>query len=409
MDQVKNFQEFKNNKEEKQTLTTKTEQQPTTTTTTTRGETVPAARSSMEEGVGLPRTRMRLTDRDRQLMGLLATARHLAEDQVFRLCFPGLNTSNTRKRLLRLAGFGAKSFQPPYLRRQHYRTYEGRLVVVWSLAELGYRIAEAVLGDSVKVLRKEVGANFLEHEVTVNELFVQLARPESRGHARARLKGWAWTAGDHVRLAWTQFDMEAGKSRDRLICPDAILENQPGRRRIFIECERGGHSIWALSDEKNGSTLAKLERYEGYLSTRVRPGAQETYYSRTYPDGWAPELLFLVPSTTRGKNIRAAIEAWRRKKVRPRIQVRALPLEEAVAYIKDGAFHSARSDAPVSFGRKELMMFRQFFSSTISTLKDLRATSRMAGHPVPDYPPHSGEIKELLSRLSDPSMAGRPT
>lgn len=380
-----------------------------TTKTTTTGTTVTASEGPSEQVQRLPRTRVRLTDRDRQLMGLLATARHLADDQVIRLCFPGVDASNARKRLRRLAGQGRKAFHPPYLRRHHYRSYDGKLVVVWSLAELGYEIAEGVLGYSLKVPRKEVGANFLEHEVTLNELFVQLAKSEGTRPARARLKGWGWTAGESVRLAWTQFDMEAGKVRDRLICPDAVFESPSGRRRIFIECERGAHSIAALSDEKGGATLAKLERYEEYLSTRVRPGAQETFYSRAYPDGWVPELLFLVPSTGRGRSIQAAIEAWRRGKVRPSIRVHSLPLEDAVAYVKGGTLPPAHADAPVSLRRKELMMFRQFFSSTISTLKALRATSRLTGQRLPDYPPFSAEIKALLSRLSDPSFAGRPS
>ncbi len=79
------------------------------------------------------RSRMQLTDRDRQLMGLLSWVRHLTEDQIGRLIYSGRSPINLRKRILLLSGFSKKSFRSPYLRRLQYRTLEGALVPVWVL------------------------------------------------------------------------------------------------------------------------------------------------------------------------------------------------------------------------------------------------------------------------------------
>src|SRR5919204_1748119 len=118
----------------------------------------------------------RLTDRDRTLIGFLALARYLTSKQIARLVFPGLADSTVSARLNALA-----EESDPYspLRRLQFRTYEGKIVIVWALTKVGYRIAEKLVGE-VKVPRQDVGADFLEHSVTCSQLFVYLAQRSSR-------------------------------------------------------------------------------------------------------------------------------------------------------------------------------------------------------------------------------------
>ncbi len=373
-----------------------------------------SSEASKEAVAVLFRRRMRLTDRDRQLMGILSWVRYLTEEQIGQLTYASRNRINLRKRINLLAGLGEKGFQPPYLRRLQYRTYEGALIPVWTLSEMGYRVAKAVLGQAVKVPRGDLGVEFLQHEVTLNRLFVELLKPVGRSYARAKLGGWRWTPSESARRPWTEYDVVAGKSRDRLIQPDAILEISQVRRRLFLECEMGGNSIQASSDEKSGAILAKAERYEEYFLGRPKgAGAKETFYTRDYPDGLTPELLFLVHSQRRQQNIDEAIQRWRRNRPVPGLQMRALTHEIAAAELR-ACLPCSGSSTPKpralhALDRVEVLLLRDFFSTTVATLRDLRAKARSAGKTPPSYPPQAEKVKVLLEKFLTPSMVGRPS
>src|SRR5438309_859877 len=99
-----------------------------------------------------------LTDRDKQLVGYLATARFLSSEQIQRLVYPGRLMKVCRRRLLRLAGLWKTSsrarapanspnenFVPPFLRRREFRALTGEFLEVWGLTEPGYWLAQEVL------------------------------------------------------------------------------------------------------------------------------------------------------------------------------------------------------------------------------------------------------------------------
>src|SRR5215469_13735254 len=149
-------------------------------------------------------TKARLTDRDRQLLGLLAVARYLSTGQLSRLLYASRNVDNMRRRFLRLAGEGSRGFRPAYIRRLFYRTYEGQGLDMWTLTNTGYAVAEIVLGTAIKIPRRDVGAAFREHTVALNELFIALMMPPGGGYARAKQNDFRWIASDTVRLPWRQ-------------------------------------------------------------------------------------------------------------------------------------------------------------------------------------------------------------
>jgi hypothetical protein len=91
-----------------------------------------------------------------------------------------------RRRFLRLAGEGSRSFRPAYIRRLFYRTYEGHHLDMWTLTNTGYAVAEVVLGTAIKIPRHDVGVAFREHTIVLNELFVGLMMPPRAGYARAK-------------------------------------------------------------------------------------------------------------------------------------------------------------------------------------------------------------------------------
>lgn len=348
------------------------------------------------------KSRMHLTDRDRQLMGVLSWVRYLSEEQLCRLMYSGRNAKNLQRRLRTLAGFGPKGFQPPYVTRLHYQTYDGERIHVWALAERGHRVAESVVGHTLAP-RSEVGADFLEHEVTLNELFVQMTVPHGRTHARAKLRGWRWNSSESARRAWTQYSVAAGKSRPRRLCADAIVELFEPRRRIFLECEMGGHPIRSSNEEKTGTVLRKAERYEEYFLGRPRgAGKDETFYSCQHPDKFAPELLFLVLSPQRQQSVTECLTQWKRTRPHPGLKMRALTIELAAKELR-GCITSSpsrpRSIETYALAHDEAVLLRQFFSFTVGTFKELRARARAAGRVPPGYPPNADQVRSLLERI----------
>src|SRR5260370_31223239 len=67
----------------------------------------------------------RLTTRDRQLLGVLATARYLSSEQIHRLFFPGRTEAAWRGRLFLLGGLGKQRKPLAYVRRLRFRSFEG--------------------------------------------------------------------------------------------------------------------------------------------------------------------------------------------------------------------------------------------------------------------------------------------
>jgi hypothetical protein len=279
------------------------------------GQSAGCWRASMSGVLGEPidRERVRgvLTDRDKQLIGYLAIARYLSFEQVLRVAFPGRKPTSSRRRLLRLAGEWSprggsalveENFEPPFLRRRRFRTFGGDWREVWALTEAGYVVSDRLLGREVKRPREDVSAEFLEHEVALNSVLVGLIDPAgqpcplchrgilawSRDSAPARPAAphdrfllrcsgtggcgregdaqapraeelpFHWVGSDTARLPWTDYDMSSGRTLDRQIRPDAVLETRSPPRRLFLECEMGTHTIVPESDDKKGATIAKV-------------------------------------------------------------------------------------------------------------------------------------------------------
>ena len=115
-----------------------------------------------------------LTARDRELLVHLAMARHLSGEQIRKLMFSGKADSISRRRLSSLV-----SGKFPYIRRLPFRRKDGRPVVAWSLAPLGYMAARNFFaGIRQRAGADAPGAEFLEHQVRLNDLYIALAVAE---------------------------------------------------------------------------------------------------------------------------------------------------------------------------------------------------------------------------------------
>ncbi len=353
-------------------------------------------------------SRRRLTDKDHQLAGVLAIARYLSTQQLQRLFYAGRTAKTMCKRLRSLAGEGPRRFNRPYLRHLAYRTYDGHYVDLWALTPAGYASAQTVLGAPLKVPREDVGAAFREHLVTLNELLIALLAPSTGTYARVRQTNFRWIASDLVRLPWRQYLQKTAKQVERVVFPDAVLELPASRRRLFLECEMGTQSILSRADRKAGSTVSKVENYAGFIRGFADSVKGETFYARKYPDGWTPEVLFLVRTAARVKSVNQAIEQWRATRAGTALEVRALTFDQAgaelLSHIRGGtSVPYARADAATTVQPgvrvQELAALREFYNATVLALKAARAKARAGREPVPEYPPRTEEVQALIERL----------
>lgn len=353
-------------------------------------------------------SRTRLTDKDRQIIGVLAIARYLSNQQLQRLFYSGRTTSTMCKRLRSLAGEGPRKFIRPYLRRLSYRTLEGRYFDLWALTAAGYATGQAIVETPLKIPRADVGAAFREHLVTLNELLVSLLAPTPGTYARARQTRFRWMTSDLVRLPWKQYLQKSGRQLERVVFPDAVLELPASRQRKFLECEMGTHSIVARTDQKAGSTLSKVESYSGFIRGFADSVKGETFYGRKYPDGWTPEVLFLVRTTARAKSVNEAIARWRADRLVAPVAVRALTFEQArdelLSHIRGAtsaphASGDTGTTAQLGLMPTELAALREFYNATVLASKAARAKARARREPIPEYPPRTEEVQALIERL----------
>jgi len=343
---------------------------------------------------------------------VLAIARYLSNQQLHRLFYSGRTAKTMCKRLRYLAGEGRRKFNHPYLRRLSYRTHDGRYVDLWALSSAGYAAAQTVLGTPLKVPREDVGVAFREHTVALNELLVALMAPSPGTYARAKQTGFRWITSDLVRLPWRQYLQKTGRQLERVVFPDAVLEFPATRRRLFLECEMGTHSIVARTDQKAGSTVSKVENYAGFIRGFADSVKGETFYARKYPDSWTPEVLFLVRTTTRVKSVNEAIEKWRGTRLDTPFTVRTLTFDQArdelLSHIRGGASapHARGNGATttqhgVGLLPAEVAALREFYNATVLALKAARAKARARREPVPEYPARTEEVQALIERLQE--------
>jgi hypothetical protein len=225
-----------------------------------------------------------------------------------------------------------RAIEPALTRALAFRAFDGSRMRLWALTTAGYAVAGSELGRLLKVPRVDVGAAFAEHSAFLTDLFVQIVRPFVRARTRPRDLPFRWDVADDVDLPWKEI-APAGEMRSRVLRPDAVLEMPQAKRRAFIECETGTHTLTPLSAEKTQATVRKLERYDTYVSGFADARTRTTHYQQKYSDGWPCEVLFLVQSASRRRTTSEALVATRQSQS-THVVAGAFTLEEAVHYIR---------------------------------------------------------------------------
>jgi len=356
-------------------------------------------------------TAAKLTDRDRDLLGLLVLARYFTAAQVHRLAFAGKNRSLAYRRLLKLS---REDGQPAFLRQRFFRTYDGNRVAVWAPTPYAMAAALARSAPLPELPKHDVGAQFLEHLIQLNELLIALWSNGNRC-PRAAHPCFRWIPSDRVRLVWGEWEIREGRKLQRVIQPDAVLELPALKRRYFLECEMGTQLIAPGKGNAPGATLSKAERYQTFLGEPSGLGNRQTHHDAQYRDGFAPEVLFLVLTPSRASSVNAALAGFRTKhQGRPVGPMRAVTFDAAAIELRKLAgvpplataaiAPASVATAPPSLpplSRAEIKLLQRCLDDAIRSIKRARAVFRELHRPdLPQYPNTYEGAWALLARLS---------
>jgi hypothetical protein len=351
-----------------------------------------------------------LTARDRELFVHLAISRYLTVDQISELVFPGKTASIAPRRLRRLA-----AGKHQYILRLPFRTKDGGIAAAWTLKPLGYLAAQNAFASIPEPPTHDPpGANFLEHDVLLNQLYVALALATRRKKVSFDRWPFRWLPSDSARLPWTEFDRQANSPTSRLICPDATVELTSAKRRVFIELETGTHTLGFNRDgvgAGRNATRTKIDRYTRFMSAPAASSGA-TAYAETFVDGWSAELLFVVPTSPRRNAINDYVKtSWRFVHDSAQFDVRALTFDEAANELCRGAQLPPGSPTPmprqapaVGLTGAEARAVYDFYNAAIGAIAAIRQYAKghpqFAAHlPIPDYPANHELVKQLCLRL----------
>jgi hypothetical protein len=273
----------------------------------------------------------RITNRDRQLFGLLAVARYFSTEQIGRLFFPGRAMRTVRRRLSRLSGEAAGYRGQAHVRQVPYNDERHEPRSAWTLTGHGYSLADRE-GSNLKFFRDDSAD--VARAVDVSEVLVRLA-PAGRGGIAQVPRAFTWTNGDAMVLHHAQVQRGApvlGRLR-----ADAILAIPSLKRRIFIEQAPGTHVPEATGN--------RVRRYTWFLTERPT-AARGTHYECAFPDGFRPEVVFLACNAIVRSNVNRMIAESRRADGRPEVSVRAVTHDDLAAEL--GPLVDARAPGPAA-------------------------------------------------------------
>ncbi len=249
-----------------------------------------------------------LTERDRVLLSYVGIARYASAEQIHKLLFDGCSKKQTYRRLAKLCTPGGHPGEGAHLRRLEFRRRDGTGVPVWALTTYGRGVIEPLVSWLRPPAATDIGARFLEHTLLLNDMLLGLVLALRPG-ATAPLATlpFRWLSEDDGALEFQSFLMRTHERARAVLKPDAILEVPGRQRRLFIEAETGTQSIATANPGQTGAVLSKLRRYEQFFGGFAGLDRQDTWYTRAFPDGFAPRLVFLVHSMDRRERVRRAL------------------------------------------------------------------------------------------------------
>jgi hypothetical protein len=347
-----------------------------------------------------------ITRRDREILIALATTRYLTSEQIGTLFFPGRSVQALNRRLRKLSEEqDTKAYIEPAIRKVTFRNYWGDgLVTVWTPMERGYTIAEAWSRQAFAREGRDVGADFLEHATATAELFVQLAKRDDGTPAHVSWLPFKWDT--EPQYPFFEYDMAISKTRDRWLKPDAVVSVPAAKKRFFIEYETGSHSLSKRLDDRGGSTVNKVRRYEKFFCGLADAGTGLTHHGKVFPDAFHPVLVLAMQSDGRRAKAQQVLNEHQRLRDR-RVDLRIASMDEVAALIhKDlpPARSAAHADvvpsSELSVDKDFARTLLGFFNESVGRIQEQRTRERLAtGEPATKYPTGTEQIRKFLQNL----------
>jgi hypothetical protein len=315
-----------------------------------------------------------LTPRDELILSYIGIARYASARHIQLLAADGLDRTVVYRRLRKLSGGWRRPVPQAYLRRLEYRRADGTAVPVWALTPAGRVVAEARVPYLRPPSKSDVGHVFLEHTLRLNDvllgLVLALRRDESAPLASLPFR---WLCEGDEMLHFEIQEPLAGSAARRVVKPDAILEVPALRRRLFLEAESGAHSIATADPVRQGPVLRKLERYRLFFTARAA-GSRETSYARSFPDAFAPELVFLVHSGARKARVSNAVKEALGIREPTAFGVRVLTFDEGAGVLAPVIRGAAPEPAPrqVSIDGLTARQLREGYNALAEALETVR-------------------------------------
>lgn len=365
-----------------------------------------------DAGAGGGKLGLRPTRRDEQIMGLLAIARYLTTGQVARTLFSGRLVKGARMRLDVLAGMGpTHQIDRPLLQRGKFRNGDGYMEYHWSLTGAGYMRAARFLHDPAferePVVPKNIivhGAEYIEHIILTNEILVGAIAPPPEHAPNLHGHEVSWVGPDRLRLSYSLVSPKTNQWERHLLIPDAAIELQKEKRRIFIEYETGSQPLVAPGRE--GSAKSKLDAYHAYTLGFADAKARVSFYRNRFRDGFAPEVLFVTPNVPRFRSLSKVVNAWVAANRPANFSVKVFTLDHAIEELK----RKVPAPVPIPRGNRvapgravptveELRSLQRCLEDCFGVFRNVRAALK-CGEPVkpPSVPASWAIAEEVLVR-----------
>ncbi|NOG49598.1 MAG: replication-relaxation family protein [Chloroflexi bacterium] len=234
--------------------------------------------------------KMRLTERDVDILKAVAEYRILRQDHIQQLFFGSKSTAQYRLSHLYQHGFLNRHFLP---------VYAGWSPTLYTLDKRGVALLKAACGiDRVNLWDAENGHEFLSHTLAINNFRVAVTVAcRQAGYTLAQWIGEASLKADYDRVTITAPN---GKKQSVSLIPDSYftIETPKGRASFFLEMDMGTMTL--------GRFQNKIRAYLAYLESKAY---QQRYQTRSL------RVLTVTTSAARSANLKAATEHIHRERL----------------------------------------------------------------------------------------------
>ncbi|MBF6188914.1 replication-relaxation family protein [Nocardia farcinica] len=221
-----------------------------------------------------------LSDRDRDILRLVADHRYLTTHQIQHFCFRDHETAATGARVARrvLARLGRDGLITP-LDRRVGGLGSGSAVTIWRLTAAGLRI---IFGDGRRRRGSEPSERFLRHCLAIADVHVLL-------HQHLRIEAIESVVVEVEPASWRKYLGPSGEPR--WLQPDLYAEITTADfvDRTFIEVDLGTESLPTL--------IRKCQQYEDYRRSGTEQGRRGSF----------PLVVWLLTTAERAVKLEATV------------------------------------------------------------------------------------------------------